>query len=72
MSDIDTSLISQPKNNIWNGPGILKIEITICNGITFKAKDRYLISQKWLEKNAEKTIKIVSEVIIMRYRYVQL
>jgi hypothetical protein len=27
----------------------------------------YLISQKWLEKNAEKTIKIISEVIIMRY-----
>jgi hypothetical protein len=28
----------------------------------------YLISQKWLEKKlAEKTIKIISEVIIMRY-----
>jgi hypothetical protein len=28
----------------------------------------YLTSQKWLEKQiAEKTIKIISEVIIMRY-----
>jgi hypothetical protein len=31
-----------------------------------------LISQKWLEKRfAEKTIKIISEVIIMRYVHLQ-
>jgi hypothetical protein len=25
------------------------------------------MSQKWLEKNAQKTIKLISEVIIMKY-----
>jgi hypothetical protein len=40
----------------------------LCQEIILRFKINYLISQKWLgKKNAEKTTKIISELINMRY-----